>query len=99
MPPHVPLAGQPCGLGWGQHADAHVRPAVVVEVDGAGHGGPHLGDAGESLAQEQLVLNRVVYALGLGVVLRVARLGHADAQAAPGERPHVLAARVLAAAV
>ena len=76
-----------------------MRTAVVVEVHCNGHCCDDLADAGEGLAEQQLVLHGAVDAFGLGVVLRVARLGHAYPYPAGLEQRYILAAGVLASAV
>ena len=76
-----------------------MRPSVVVEVDGKCYGSYDFAYASEDLALEQFVLHRVVYALSLGVVLRVARLRHAYLYAVLTECVHVLTAGVLTSPV
>ena len=71
LPSHSPVAGCLGGLCRSHHADAHVRSAVVVEVCRQSRGRDDLFQGMEDLALEQLVLHRVVDALGLRVLLRV----------------------------
>ena len=73
--------------------------AVVVEIHGQGHGSDDFTGASEDLALEQLVLHRVVYALGLGIILRIAGLRHADTDSILAEHVDILSARILAATV
>lgn len=98
-PPHVPVSHQFRCFGLGLHADAHVQPPVVVEVNGQGDRGHDLVDAPEHLVLEQLILHRVVDAFRLGVVLRVSGLGHADPDAVLPQHFHILTACVLTAAI
>ena len=58
-PPHVPVSHQFRCFGLGLHADAHVQPPVVVEVNGQDDSGHDLVDIPEHLVLEQLVLHRV----------------------------------------
>ena len=82
-----------------QHVKAHVRPLVVVEVNGLRHGLANLVDAVERHPLEQLVLYGAVYSLCLGVVFRVAALCHAYQHTAVSENAGVFAAGVLATPV
>ena len=64
------------GLIRGEHVDAAVRTLFVVEPHRLAHGVSDLPYACKGLSMQQLVLDGAVDALGHGVVLRIAILGH-----------------------
>ena len=72
---------------------------VIIEVNRTLYGGPDLFDAGEPQAFQQLILHRVVDSLCLSIILRIACLGHTDADVVFLKETNIFRTCILAASV
>ena len=76
-----------------------MRSSVIVEVDRNGYCSYDITEISEHLVFKQLVLHCVVDSLCLGIVFRIARLGHADTYAMLPQGIYILSTCILTATI